>query len=83
MVSRDIPVKSFNLVIFGGTGDLAHRKILPGLFLRYLSGQMPEDAHLAENGISADELDVPGAGIMPLSIHDPDGNHIRIDFMIS
>ena len=46
MVSRVIPVKSFDLVIFGGTGDLARRKILPGLFLRYLSGQMPEDARI-------------------------------------
>ncbi|KAJ56663.1 glucose-6-phosphate dehydrogenase [Actibacterium mucosum KCTC 23349] len=44
MVSRVIPVDPFDLVIFGGTGDLARRKILPGLYLRFLSGQMPEDA---------------------------------------
>ncbi len=31
MVSRVIPVDDFDLVIFGGTGDLARRKILPGL----------------------------------------------------
>ena len=30
MVSRVIPVDPFDLVIFGGTGDLARRKILPG-----------------------------------------------------
>ncbi len=42
MVSRVIPVDPFDLVIFGGTGDLARRKILPGLFRRFLSGQMPE-----------------------------------------
>ena len=83
MVSRVIPVKSFDLMIFGGSDDLARRKILPGLFLHNPSGQRPENAHLAESGISADELDVPRAGIMPLSIHDPDGNHIHIDFMIS
>ena len=41
MVSRVIPVEQFDLVIFGGTGDLARRKILPGLFRRFLSGQMP------------------------------------------
>ncbi len=46
MVSRVIPVDDFDLVIFGGTGDLARRKILPGLFRRYLSGQMPENARI-------------------------------------
>ncbi len=40
MVSRVIPVENFDLVIFGGTGDLARRKILPGLYRRFLSGQM-------------------------------------------
>jgi glucose-6-phosphate 1-dehydrogenase len=46
MVSRVIPVEPFDLVIFGGTGDLARRKILPGLFRRYCSGQMPEEARI-------------------------------------
>jgi glucose-6-phosphate 1-dehydrogenase len=41
MVARVIPVEDFDLVIFGGTGDLARRKILPGLFRRFVSGQMP------------------------------------------
>lgn len=42
MVSRVIPVEPFDLVIFGGTGDLARRKILPALFRRFLAGQIPE-----------------------------------------
>ncbi|MFT6605642.1 MAG: glucose-6-phosphate 1-dehydrogenase [Halocynthiibacter sp.] len=46
MVSRVIPVESFDLVIFGGTGDLARRKILPGLYRRFCAGQMPEDARI-------------------------------------
>ena len=46
MVSRIIPVDPFDLVIFGGTGDLARRKILPGLFRRFLAGQMPEGARV-------------------------------------
>ena len=46
MVSRVIPVDPFDLVIFGGTGDLAARKILPGLFRRFCAGQMPEDARI-------------------------------------
>ena len=46
MVSRVIPVEPFDLVIFGGTGDLARRKILPGLYRRFTAGQMPEDARI-------------------------------------
>jgi glucose-6-phosphate 1-dehydrogenase len=40
MVSRVIPVDPFDLVIFGGTGDLARRKIIPALFRRYCAGQL-------------------------------------------
>ena len=46
MVSRVIPVEVFDLVVFGGTGDLARRKILPGLYRRFLSGQMPGDSRI-------------------------------------
>ncbi len=46
MVSRVIPVDPFDLVIFGGTGDLARRKILPGLFRRFLAGQMPGESRI-------------------------------------
>ncbi len=46
MVSRVIPVEDFDLVIFGGTGDLARRKILPGLYRRFCSGQMPAQARI-------------------------------------
>lgn len=46
MVSRVIPVEDFDLVIFGATGDLAHRKILPGLFRRFIAGQMPPSAQV-------------------------------------
>ncbi|QEW20541.1 Glucose-6-phosphate 1-dehydrogenase [Marinibacterium anthonyi] len=46
MVSRVIPVDPFDLVIFGGTGDLARRKILPALFHRFHAGQVPADARI-------------------------------------
>ncbi|MCX7888102.1 MAG: glucose-6-phosphate dehydrogenase [Rhodobacteraceae bacterium] len=58
MVSRVIPVEVFDLVIFGGTGDLARRKILPGLYRRYLAGQMPEGARII--GCARAELDDAG-----------------------
>jgi len=46
MVSRVIPVDPFDLTIFGGTGDLARRKILPGLYRRFRAGQMPETSQI-------------------------------------
>ena len=58
MVSRVIPVEDFDLVIFGGTGDLARRKILPGLFRRFLSGQMPSTSRVI--GAARSDLDSDG-----------------------
>ena len=46
MVSRVIPVDPFDLVLFGATGDLAQRKILPGLYHRFEVDQMPEGARI-------------------------------------
>jgi glucose-6-phosphate 1-dehydrogenase len=58
MVSRVIPVDDFDLVIFGGTGDLARRKILPGLFRRFMAGQMPASSRII--GAARSELDQDG-----------------------
>ena len=58
MVSRTIPVQDFDLTIFGGTGDLARRKILPGLYRRFLAGQMTENSHII--GAARSALDDTG-----------------------
>ncbi len=41
-----IPVKKFDLVLFGATGDLAKREIIPGLFRRFKVGQMPKGSRV-------------------------------------
>ncbi len=58
MVSRVIPVDPFDLVVFGGTGDLARRKILPALFRRFTAGQMPPEARII--GAARSDLDDAG-----------------------
>ncbi len=58
MVSRVIPVEPFDLVIFGGTGDLARRKILPGLHRRFLAGQVTADARII--GAARTQMDDAG-----------------------
>src|SRR3546814_11068894 len=40
VTAQTIPVDPFELVVFGGTGDLAFRKLLPALFLRDRAGQI-------------------------------------------
>ena len=42
--STFIPVDPFEVVVFGGTGDLARRKILPALYHRFRDGQVPDNS---------------------------------------
>ena len=58
MVSRVIPVEPFDLVVFGGTGDLARRKILPALYRRFLAGQMGETSRVI--GAARSVMDAAG-----------------------
>ena len=53
MTAKTLPVDTFDLVIFGGTGDLALRKLLPGLLRRYADGQIPEDSRII--GVARDK----------------------------
>ncbi|PIE44010.1 MAG: glucose-6-phosphate dehydrogenase [Gammaproteobacteria bacterium] len=58
MTSKIIPVEPFDLVIFGGTGDLSMRKLLPALYRRVAAGQAPESSRII--GLSRSELDNDG-----------------------
>lgn len=46
MTSQFIPVEAFDYVVFGGTGDLAERKLIPALFRRYCDGQIPDESRI-------------------------------------
>ncbi len=50
-----IPVDPFDIVIFGATGDLSRRKLLPALFHRWLDRQIPPSSQVI--GVSRTELD--------------------------
>ena len=58
-----LPVHPTTLVIFGGTGDLAHRKLLPAIYNLAHEGQLPERFNLiamarsddAARGLPADD----------------------------
>ena len=54
MSSQIIPVDPFDCIIFGGTGDLAERKLLPALYHRQKDGQMTEPTRIV--GASRSDL---------------------------
>ena len=45
---------SFDLVLFGGTGDLSWRKLMPALFQAFKHGTLPEGARII--GVGRDDL---------------------------
>ena len=83
MSSQIIPVEPFDYVVFGGTGDLAERKLLPALFHRQLAGP---------GSGQAVALEVRGGRhqILSLRVEDPPdretpripGQFVRIDVSV-
>src|SRR6478672_3986003 len=55
--SHTVPA-SCDFTVFGGTGDLALRKLLPALYHRDLEGQLPDDTRVL--GVSRSMLDDDG-----------------------
>ncbi len=58
-MAKFIPVDPFDLVIFGGTGDLAQRKLLPSLYHRHKDQQFSSDSHIiavSRGALSQDEF---------------------------
>jgi len=56
--AASLTVEAFDLVIFGGTGDLALRKLLPALCHRFLDGQIPAESRIV--GVAREKLDDAG-----------------------
>jgi glucose-6-phosphate 1-dehydrogenase len=46
MTAHTIPVAAFDYVVFGASGDLALRKLMPALAARHRDGQIPENARI-------------------------------------
>ncbi|MET3926484.1 glucose-6-phosphate dehydrogenase [Devosia sp. 2618] len=46
MSSRIIPVQPFDYVVFGATGDLTKRKLIPALYQRFKDGQFDDNCHI-------------------------------------
>jgi glucose-6-phosphate 1-dehydrogenase len=75
MVARVIEVDPFDIVVFGATGDLARRKLLPALFYRFAAGQVPAEMRIfgvARSQLSDDEF--RGQAREAITSHVPTGD---------
>jgi glucose-6-phosphate 1-dehydrogenase len=54
MTSQIIPVESFDYVVFGGTGDLSQRKLIPALYHRAADGQIVGESRII--GVARGEM---------------------------
>jgi len=52
-----LPVDTFDLIIYGGTGDLAMRKLLPAMYHRARDGQISADSRIIAVGRNAMSLE--------------------------
>lgn len=51
-------LQAFDFILFGGTGDLSIRKLIPALYFRHCEKQLPEDGRII--GIARSQLDTAG-----------------------
>jgi glucose-6-phosphate 1-dehydrogenase len=70
------PVDQFDLVVFGGTGDLARRKLMPALYYRDADDQLPPDSRII--GLSRGELSCETyAALIEEAVRD----HVRPEYV--
>ena len=73
--SNDYSLSPFDLVLFGGTGDLAMRKLLPAMYFRHHEAQLPDQGRIiciARSDLTTEEF----KSQMAESIHQ----HIQGEF---
>lgn len=71
-----VPVEDFDLIIFGGSGDLALRKLLPALYHRDCDEQLPEGSRIiavSRGAMTRDEyIDIVRRTLAPIVQKDDD-----------
>jgi glucose-6-phosphate 1-dehydrogenase len=79
LISNEI-VKPFDFVLFGGTGDLSIRKLIPALYFRHCENQLPKDGRIicvARSNYSTDTFKDWMNGQVREHIPDQDFNEDR------
>ncbi|MCX2721991.1 glucose-6-phosphate dehydrogenase [Roseibium salinum] len=79
MAVRVIEVEEFDLIVFGASGDLAHRKLLPALYHRDADGQMPPNARIicsARSDYTGDDYRKYAKAALEEHVTDLDDEHL-------
>ncbi|MGH1543559.1 MAG: glucose-6-phosphate dehydrogenase [Arenicella sp.] len=82
MTHKIIPVEPFDYFVFGGTGDLARRKLLPALYHRFADGQIPETSRIiacARSDYSDDSFRQLIAQVLAEKVSTGDEEQVMID----
>ncbi|GAB4013827.1 glucose-6-phosphate dehydrogenase [Nocardioides ultimimeridianus] len=82
--TSDVLLPSCDFVVVGGTGDLALRKLFPGLYHREIEGQLPGDTRLI--GVSRSPIDDDGYRELirgALTEHVPGGDAAALERLLA
>ena len=80
------PVDPFDCVVFGATGDLTLRKLLPALYYRLRDGQIPEEARIigaARSDLTDETFRAKAAEALHTHVAKPDQDKKLIDRFLS
>ena len=81
-----IPVNVFDCVVFGATGDLTMRKILPALYYRFRDGQIPAESRIiaaARSDFSDETYRAKAAEALAAHVPKPDQDKQIVDRFLS
>jgi glucose-6-phosphate 1-dehydrogenase len=77
-----VPVATSDFVVFGATGDLTLRKLLPALYYRFRDGQLPADSRVigaARSNLSDDDFRGRARQAIERFVAEGDRDHAVID----
>jgi glucose-6-phosphate 1-dehydrogenase len=81
-----IPVATFDCVVFGATGDLTLRKLLPALYHRFRDRQMPAESRIfgvARSRLSDDDFRGRAAKALEAHVEAPDLDSVTLEHFLS
>jgi glucose-6-phosphate 1-dehydrogenase len=86
MTSQTIPVDPFDFIVFGGTGDLSERKLIPALYQRQRAGQFSEPTRIigaSRSKLSNEEFQAFARKAIDEHVHDGDRDPAEIEKFIA
>jgi len=82
MTSQIIPVEPFDLIVFGATGDLSERKLLPALYQRQRAGQFSDPTRIiggSRTELSDDQFREMARNAITTHVPESDLNDAELD----